>query len=175
MCIFEALGIYICPGLFSYRQEAIMAKGTVNKVILLGRLGKDPEMRYAPSGAAIAKFSLATNSSHKNQSGEWVDTTEWHNLVAFGKTAEIAGEYLKKGKQVFIEGRLSTSSWEDQQGQKKYKTEIIVSDLQFIGGRNDDAHSDNPPVAKQSAPQAKTAPDTNKVQEPANEDDDLPF
>ncbi len=150
-----------------------MARGTVNKVILLGRLGKDPEMRYAPSGTAIAKFSIATNSSQKNQSGEWVETTEWHNLVAFGKTAELAGEYLKKGKQVFVEGRLSTSSWEDQQGQKKYKTEIIVSELQFIGGKGDEGNGYQAPARQQSAPAAKPA-----EPEPAADtenDDDLPF
>jgi len=110
-----------------------MARG-VNKVILLGRLGKDPEMRYAPSGTAIATFSMATNHSQK-VNGEWVDKTEWHNLIAFGKTAEIAGEYLKKGKELYIEGRLQTSSWEDQQGVKKYKTEIVISELQIIGSK----------------------------------------
>jgi len=154
-----------------------MAKGTVNKVILLGRLGKDPEMRYAPSGTAIAKFSIATNSRQKNQSGEWVDSTEWHNLVAFGKTAEIAGEYLKKGKQVFIEGRLNTSSWEDAQGQKKYKTEIIVSELQFIGGKGDDGDNrqTTSEAPRKAAEPTVAAPPANAAQSTTDQDDDLPF
>ncbi|KAA3614910.1 MAG: single-stranded DNA-binding protein [Calditrichaeota bacterium] len=146
-----------------------MARG-VNKVILLGRLGKDPEMRYAPSGTAIASFSMATNHSQK-QDGEWVDKTEWHNLIAFGKTAEIAGEYLKKGKQLYIEGRLQTSSWEDQQGQKKYKTEIVVSDLQMIGAKGDESYS---PPSGGSAPQESKKP-APPPEPAAEEEDDLPF
>lgn len=146
-----------------------MSKGTVNKVILLGRLGQDPEMRYAPSGTAIATFSIATNSRQKSAEGEWVDKTEWHNILAFGKNAEFAGEYLKKGKQVFIDGRLQTSNWEDQQGQKRYKTEILISELQLIGPKGDD-DSSAPPQKESSRP--------NTQQEPpvaAEEEDDLPF
>lgn len=148
-----------------------MSRGTVNKVILLGRLGKDPEMRYAPSGTAIATFSMATNSRQKTE-GEWVDKTEWHNILAFGKNAEFAGEYLSKGKLVYIDGRLQTSSWEDQQGQKKYKTEIIVSEFQLIGSKSDGAGS---------SVQAKNTAETSKEDqatppEPeAEEEDDLPF
>ena len=147
-----------------------MSRG-VNKVILLGRLGKDPEMRYAPSGTAIATFSLATNHRQKSQDGEWVDKTEWHNLIAFGKTAEIAGEYLKKGRELYVEGRLQTSSWEDQQGQKKYKTEIVVSDLQMIGPKGD---------VSSSSPSEKPAETTQSSAPPppepaAEEEDDLPF
>lgn len=111
-----------------------MAK-SVNKVILIGNLGKDPEVKYTPSGMAIAKFSLATNERHKDKEGNWQDRTEWHNLVAFQRTAEIAGEYLKKGRTVYIEGSLRTSSWDDKEtGQKKYKTEILVNDLVLLGG-----------------------------------------
>jgi single-strand DNA-binding protein len=148
-----------------------MARG-VNKVILLGRLGKDPEMRYAPSGTAIATFSLATNHRQKSPEGEWVDKTEWHNLITFGKTAEIAGEYLKKGKELYIEGRLQTSSWEDQQGVKKYKTEIVVSDLQMIGAKGEESHS-----SPSQAPQKQnTQPKSSPPPEPAaEEEDDLPF
>ena len=146
-----------------------MSKGTVNKVILLGRLGKDPEMRYAPSGTAIATFSVATNSRQKAE-GEWVDKTEWHNILAFGKNAEFAGEYLNKGKQVFIEGRLQTSNWEDQQGQKRYKTEIIVSEIQMIGSKSDSSGS---PAAKGNIdePKGEEAQPTPATEE----DDDLPF
>lgn len=146
-----------------------MSKGTVNKVILLGRLGKDPEMRYAPSGTAIATFSIATNHRQKSE-GEWVEKTEWHNILAFGKTAEFAGEYLNKGKQVFIDGRLQTSSWEDQQGVKKYKTEIIVNELQMVGGKGDGGASTTTSSNSASKEPIKEAP------EPATEEeDDLPF
>ena len=111
-----------------------MARG-VNKVTLLGNLGKDPEVKYTPGGMAVAKFSLATGERRKDKEGNWQDHTEWHNLVAFGKTAEVAGEYLKKGKQVFIEGTLRTSSWDDKEsGAKKYKTEIVVNELIMLGG-----------------------------------------
>jgi single-strand DNA-binding protein len=114
-----------------------MAK-SVNKVILIGNLGKDPEVKYTPNGTAVAKFSLATNERFKDKSGEWQDRTEWHNIVAWARTAEIAGEYLKKGRTVYIEGRLQTRSWEDQQTkQKKYMTEIVVSDLVLLGGKGE--------------------------------------
>jgi len=111
-----------------------MAK-SVNKVILIGNLGKDPEVKYTPSGTAVAKFSLATNERYKDKNGEWQDRTEWHNIVAWQRTAEIAGEYLKKGRTVYIEGRLRTDSWEDKNThEKKYRTEIVVSDLVLLGG-----------------------------------------
>jgi single-strand DNA-binding protein len=111
-----------------------MAK-SVNKVILIGNLGKDPEVKYTPQGTAVAKFTLATNERFKDKSGEWQDRTEWHNLVAWARTAEIVGEYLKKGRTVYVEGSLRTSSWDDKQtGQKKYKTEIVVNDLVLLGG-----------------------------------------
>jgi single-strand DNA-binding protein len=113
-----------------------MAK-SVNKVILIGNLGKDPEVKYTPSGMAVARFSLATNERFKDKEGNWQDKTEWHNLVAFQRTAEIAAEYLKKGRTVYIEGRLHNDSWDDKEtGQKKYKTEIIVNDLVLLGGRD---------------------------------------
>ena len=147
-----------------------MAKGTVNKVILIGRLGKDPEMRYAPSGTAISTFSIATNHSQKSE-GEWVDKTEWHNILAFGKTAEFSGEYLSKGKLVFVEGRLQTSSWEDQQGVKKYKTEILVNDLQLIGGKGDGGSGN----ASQAAPAASEAQKKAAPEPASEEEDDLPF
>ncbi len=111
-----------------------MAK-SVNKVILIGNLGKDPEVKYTPSGMAVARFTLATNDRYKDKEGNWQDKTEWHNLVAFQRTAEIVGEYLKKGRSCYIEGKLQTSSWDDKEsGQKKYRTEIIVNDLVLLGG-----------------------------------------
>ena len=112
-----------------------MARG-VNKVILVGNLGKDPELKYTPQGTAVAKFSLATSEKYKDKAGEWQERTEWHNLVAWARTAEVAAEYLKKGSSVFIEGRLRTDSWDDKEtGQKKYRTEIIVNELVMLGGR----------------------------------------
>ena len=114
-----------------------MARG-VNKVILLGNLGKDPEVKYTQSGMAVARFSLATTERAKDKEGNWQDKTEWHNLVAFGRTAEVAGEYLKKGRTVYIEGALRSSSWDDKEtGQKKYKTEVIVNDLVMVGGQRE--------------------------------------
>jgi single-strand DNA-binding protein len=111
-----------------------MAK-SVNKVILIGNLGKDPEIKYTPSGMPVARLTLATNERFKDKEGNWQDRTEWHNLVAFQRTAEIAGEYLKKGRTVYIEGSLRTNSWDDKEsGQKKYRTEIIVNDLVLLGG-----------------------------------------
>jgi single-strand DNA-binding protein len=111
-----------------------MAK-SVNKVILIGNLGKDPEVKYTPSGTPVAKFTLATNERYKDKDGNWQDRTEWHNIVAWQRTAEIAGEYLKKGRSVYIEGRLQTHSWDDKaSGQKKYMTVIVVSDLVLLGG-----------------------------------------
>ncbi len=111
-----------------------MAKG-VNKVFLLGRLGKDPEIKATAAGMTIATFALATSDRQKDAQGAWQDKTEWHNLVAFGRTAEIVRDYCKKGKELFVEGRISTRSWDDKEsGQKKYRTEILVNDLSFTGG-----------------------------------------
>lgn len=111
---------------------------SVNKVILLGNLGKDPEVKYTPSGVPVAKFSLATNERYKDKGGEWQERTEWHNIVAWQRLAEIVGEYVKKGSKIYIEGRLQTSSWEDKQsGEKKYRTEIVASDLVLLSGRGE--------------------------------------
>src|SRR5205807_7889274 len=101
-------------------------------------LGKDPEVKFTPSGTAVAKFSLATNERFKDKAGEWQDRTEWHNIVAWQRLAEIVGEYVKKGSKIYIEGRIQTSSWEDKQsGEKKYRTEIIANDLVLLGGRGE--------------------------------------
>ncbi|MGI4853283.1 MAG: single-stranded DNA-binding protein [Janthinobacterium lividum] len=114
-----------------------MAKG-VNKVMLLGNVGKDPEMRATQGGMVIAQFSLATADRAKDQTGNWVDKTEWHNLVCFGRTAEIVRDYVKKGSQIFIEGKIQTRSWDDKEsGQKRFKTEILVNDLSLLGGRGE--------------------------------------
>ncbi len=111
---------------------------SVNKVILIGNLGKDPEVKYTPSGTPVAKFTVATNESFKDKSGQLQERTEWHNIVAWQRLAEIVGEYLKKGSKVYIEGRLQTSSWDDREtGQKKYKTEIVANDLVLLSGRTE--------------------------------------
>ena len=105
---------------------------SVNKAILVGNLGQDPEIRYTPSGSAVANFSIATTDKYKDE-----EKTEWHRIVAFGKLAEICGEYLQKGKQVFIEGKIQTRSWEDRDGVKKYTTEIVANSMQMLGGKNE--------------------------------------
>ena len=117
-----------------------MAGKSVNKVILLGNLGKDPEVKYTPQGTAVAKITVATNERFKDKEGQWQDRTEWHNVVLWQRLAEIAGEYLKKGGKVYIEGKLQTRSWEDKQtNQKRYMTEIVANDLVLLGGRGDSA------------------------------------
>ena len=114
-----------------------MAK-SVNKVILLGNVGKDPEIRTTPGGTMVATFGLATSDRYQDPQGNWQDRTEWHNLVAFKRTAEIVRDYVKKGSKLYVEGSLRTSNWEDKQsGQKRYKTEIIVADLSLLSGRDE--------------------------------------
>lgn len=111
---------------------------SVNKVILIGNLGKDPEIKYTPQGTAVAKFSLATSRNFKGKDGQWQEQTDWHNVVAWEGLAKVAGDYLKKGGKVYIEGRLQTRSWDDKQsGQKKYMTEVVASDLVLLGGRGE--------------------------------------
>jgi single-strand DNA-binding protein len=110
---------------------------SVNKVILVGNLGQDPDIRYTPSGVVLAKFSLATNERFKDKSGEWQDRVEWHNVVAWQRLAEIVGEYVKKGSKVYIEGKLQTSSWQDRNSSEtKYRTEIVARDLVLLGNGN---------------------------------------
>ncbi len=126
----------------------------VNQVILLGRLGRDPECKALSSGDQVANFSIATSKSWKDASGTKQERTEWHNIVAFKKLAEIAGKYLTKGRQVYVSGELQTRSWEDKDGQKKYKTEIVAHRIEFIGDKpaaasqdsNTDAGGFGPPV-----------------------------
>jgi single-strand DNA-binding protein len=111
---------------------------SINKVILVGRLGKDPEIRSVPSGTSVAKFTLATDEKFTDRSGEKQERTEWHNIVAWGKLAEICGQYLKKGKLIYIEGSIRTDSWDDKEsGQKRYRTEIIANSMQMLDRRED--------------------------------------
>jgi len=114
-----------------------MFNRSVNKVVLVGNLGKDPEMRYTQNGGAVANFSIATTESWKNkQTGEYENKSEWHNIVVFGKFGEMVGQYLKKGAKVYVEGKLQTNKWQGQDGQDRYKTEIIANDIQMLDARN---------------------------------------
>ncbi len=150
-----------------------MAK-SVNKVILIGNLGKDPEVKVTPSGTPVAKFSLATNERYKDKSGQWQDRTEWHNLVAWQRTAEIIGEYVKKGSKIYVEGSLRTSSWDDKNtGEKKYRTEIVVNDLVLLSGRGDGEGASRAAGGNfdQRAPEPEPAPaHTGGIT-----DEDIPF
>jgi len=120
----------------SHDQGGIMAG--INKVILIGRLGADPEIRYTNSGMSVANFSLATSTNWVNKSGEREERTDWHKIVAFGRLGEICGEYLNKGKQVYVEGRLQTRSWEDKDGNKRKTTEVVALQLQMLGAPSGD-------------------------------------
>jgi single-strand DNA-binding protein len=158
-----------------------MAK-SVNKVILIGNLGKDPEVKFTPNGVPVAKFSLATNERFKDKAGEWQDRTEWHNIVAWQRLAEIVGEYVKKGSKIYIEGRLQTSSWEDKQsGEKKYRTEIVVSDLVLLGGRGEsggdfEGRASRGASANAGFDQRPAQPDEAPAPHPAEiTDEDIPF
>ena len=153
-----------------------MARG-VNKVILVGNLGKDPEMKYTASGAAIANITVATSESwNDKQTGEKVEKTEWHRVVAFQRLAEIIGEYLKKGSQVYIEGKIQTRKWQDQNGQDRYTTEVVANDMQMLGGRGGEAggRPQGGSGGFRSNPQSQQAPAQPK---PDNDfaDDDIPF
>ena len=144
---------------------------TVNKVILLGSVGHDPEVKVTPSGIPVGKFSLATNERFKDKSGKFQDRTEWHNVVVWRRLAEIVGEYVSKGSQLFIEGKLQTRSWEDRQsGEKKYRTEIVADDLVLLGSREKGS------TQSASLDQAKKPKKTNPAEpEAAEPDSDIPF
>ena len=145
-----------------------MATRSVNKVILVGHLGADPEVRYTQSGTAVANLRLATNESYKDKnSGERVEKTEWHRIVGWGKLAEIMGEYLKKGRQVYIEGQLQTRQWQDKEGNTRYSTEVRASDMVMLGGRG---AGEAPPSSGGGEPEyAPVGGDSPPA------DDDLPF
>lgn len=114
----------------------------VNKVILVGNLGRDPELRYTNSQTPVCNFSLATGERRKDASGNWVDHTEWHNIIAFGRTAENCSNFLKKGRQVYIEGKIQTRKWQDKEGHDRYTTEVLANTVQFLGGREGTGRSD---------------------------------
>lgn len=147
-----------------------MASRGINKVILVGNLGKDPEIRYTPDGKPIANVTLATSETWKDKQGQQQEKTEWHRIVVFGKLAEIVGEYLKKGSQVYFEGKLQTRKWQDQSGQDRYTTEVVIDSfngsMQMLGGKSDSA----PRQQTQTAPQQQPAPAMDD-----DFDDDIPF
>jgi len=159
-----------------------MAQRSLNRVTLLGNLGKDPEVKYTPSGTAVATLSVATNYRTKDKtSGEWTDHTEWHRVVCWERLAEIAGEYLKKGRTVYIEGRLQTRSWDDKEsGQKKFMTEVIANDLILLGGGREAGGDDSGNRSRtaaaggnnfdQRSPEPEHAPASTPIS-----DEDIPF
>ena len=142
---------------------------SLNKVMLIGNLGKDPEVRYTTSGTAVASFSVATSERYKSKSGDWEEKTEWHNVVLWGRQAEVAGEWLSKGKTVYIEGRLQTRKWQDKEGRDRYTTEIVGEKMQMLsakgdgGGKSGGGRSGGEPTAAYDDPVAY------------NQDDDIPF
>ena len=149
-----------------------MARG-LNKVMLIGNLGSDPEIKYLPKGTAIANLRLATSESRKNSDGEWQDSTEWHRVVMYGRQAETCKDYLKKGSKVFIEGRIQTRSWDDQSGQRHYSTEIIGNFMIMLDPRSKDAASSG-----QSRHDTQHNVDAGQDSQPSDvpqADDDLPF
>ncbi len=146
--------------------------GSVNKVILIGNLGKDPEVRHLENGAAVANFSIATSENYKDRkTGEKVSQTEWHNIVAWRGLAEIAEKYLKKGAKVYIEGKLKTRTWQDKEGNNRYSTEVITDNLTMLGSAAESMGGSNPikPVENESKPS------TEKEFSSPDENDDLPF
>lgn len=155
---------------------------SVNKVILLGNLGRDPEVRYAADGAAIANVSIATTSRYKDKaSGDMKEDTEWHRVVFFGRLAEIASEYLKKGRPVYVEGRLRTRKWQDQSGQERYTTEIVADQMQLLGGREGSAAGGPPEEAAAGSSASAPSAAGTSARSPAKAggfddlDDDIPF
>jgi single-strand DNA-binding protein len=155
-----------------------MAK-SVNKVILLGNVGKDPDIRSTPGGATVASFSLATSDRFQDQQGNWQDRTEWHNLVAFKRNAEIIRDYVKKGSKLYVEGKLQTRSWDDKDsGQKRYKTEVVVFDISLLSGREDGSGGGSRAASGSSAAsfdQRPPAGQDDAGQSAEISDDDIPF
>src|ERR1700757_4758196 len=155
---------------------------SVNKVILIGNVGKDPEVKFLPSGSAVANFTLATSDRFKDKGGEWQDRTEWHNLTAYAKLAEIIRDYVKKGSKLYIEGKIQTRSWDDKtSGEKKYRTEIIINDLSLLSGRGEGEGSSSGGGYTRSG--STTSFDQRSSPAPAEDygqsaeitDDDIPF
>ncbi len=148
----------------------------VNKVILVGNLGRDPELRSTPSGQPVASFSLATTRRWRDKAGQRQEQTEWHNIVVWGKQAEIAGQYLTKGKQIFLEGRLQTRSWDDKQsGEKKYRTEIVCDNFQMLGTKGGGGDADHGHAASSGTGSGGGTSYDDGPSYGGGEDDDIPF
>ena len=147
--------------------------GSVNKVILIGRLGKDPEVKYTPSGTPVAKFSLATDEVYKDRSGEQQKRTEWHNIVAWSKLAEICGEYLTKGKQIYIEGSIRSRQWEDQNKNKRTSYDIVAREMKMLGSKADSERAAG--SARAAGAGEAPAPEGIEPPEAGINDDDIPF
>jgi single-strand DNA-binding protein len=160
------------------KEQKNMAR-SVNKVTLLGNVGKDPEMRSTAGGTTVANFTLATSDRQKDQQGNWQDRTEWHNLVAFTRTAEIVRDYVKKGSKLYIEGKIQTRSWDDKEsGQKRYRTEILVNELVLLSGRDEGsgaAASSRSSSSTASFDQRPPAGHDDVAQQAEISDDDIPF
>jgi single-strand DNA-binding protein len=144
---------------------------SVNKVIIVGNVGRDPELRYTQSGQPVASFSIATNERFKDKDGNWKDRTEWHRIVAWARLAEICGEYLRKGSQVYVEGRIQTRDWEDKEGNKRQTTEIIALGMQMLGRRGEGGG----PSMSDDGNQARGAGGEDIPQQPSGADDEIPF
>jgi len=151
-------------------REATMSRG-LNKVMLIGNLGADPEIKYAPSGTAIANLRLATTDYRRNKDGDWEENTEWHRVVMFGKQAEVCKDYLRKGSKIYVEGRLQTRGWDDQSGQKRYTTEVVGGQLVMLDQKSTDAPAHSTGQGKSSGRDYSDAPPDNLPEQ----DDDLPF
>lgn len=152
-----------------------MAK-SVNKVILLGNVGKDPEIRSTPGGTMVANLTLATSDRFQDQQGNWQDRTEWHNLVAFKRTAEIIRDYVKKGSKLYVEGKIQTRSWDDKEtGAKRYKTEILVNDLSLLSGREEGSGPYSRSSSSSNYDQRPAAGADDVAQSAEISDDDIPF
>jgi single-strand DNA-binding protein len=148
---------------------------SINKVLLLGHLGADPELRYTQGQTAVCNLRIATNDRRRTAEGEWVEQTEWHRVVTFGKTAENCGQYLKKGRQVFVEGRIRTNKWQDQEGKDRYTTEILAQSVQFIGGRDSGMAVEKVNTSDMDS-RGPSAAVVSQVGEPVSfDDDDIPF
>jgi single-strand DNA-binding protein len=148
---------------------------SVNKVILIGNLGRDPETRYMPEGAAITNISIATTEKWKDKNGEMQEKTEWHRVAFFGKLAEIAGEYLKKGSQVYVEGRLQTRKWQDKDGADKYSTEVVANVMQMLGSRQGMGGGDREAAAASNGGAKPAAKPAGKGGKFDDFEDDIPF
>ncbi len=165
-CLLSLHGMWQYEWMFIRKQREYDMAKSVNKVILVGNVGQDPEVKYTASGVPVAKVSLATNERFKDRNEQWQDRTEWHSVVAWQRLAEIVGEYVRKGSKLYVEGKLQTSTWEDRQnGEKKYRTEIVARDIVLLGSRDNGQKAGGEMPGEQSSPQPA----------PVVAEDDIPF